>query len=547
MSLRAILIPLGFIPVLVLPPFAYERIAQHFYLLYSPTFFWYSGTRYYVDVGWMAGLGGLAGYAIGGVRRAWLVCAASVALLMALVFAACEPRLCYSTGVDGLEPLRMGSFLLSVAAGTAYIGSWAKSRRDPGLADWAVSACAAFFAIAYTPMVFTLAGAGILYPYSPWSVLVLLAVTAMVLLAKRPEGAGRGSSAVPVAAVLLLLAVCAGVATHYIAQAVPFMGAAVLSATVGAAAASALPRARRVFAALRRSPVPLALVVVFVFTTSLIVWPDAVAGFILTSSNPAGPSSTYAVSTTYYAGGFLSSPMIRPHGVAANVSFGPGDAAALGPGGFLAAGINVHSADCCTDGIDYGYRFDALLWKNGSLSLDGTAWKVCDANGACAGHSWKVLLFHRSLLLAGHGAPLRLALQWVNRSVLWTYDSGGGAATFASVPGGPQQNAAFNAGWMGPPDTPSPGGAFFFQFGVAATSLPSAGWTATISCPAVLTNGTWACIDHAESLQGDQSYWKVLWRWGEAFPGVAAAPDPDAKSVTFSGSSATMGSFATFW
>ena len=287
-------------------------------------------------------------------------------------------------------------------------------------------------------------------------------------------------------------------------------------------------------------------IVLFVISSTVVIWPDAVAGHVETVSNQGTPTN-YTYDIPLYAGAFLSSPMIRPSGVGANVSLAVGSSG-ISEGGFLSAGIGVHSADCCTDGIDYGYRLDAVVWQNGSRGIVGSAWEVCDANGACSGHSWKILLFYAAVTLPTQAAlPIRLSLTWENRSVVWRYESGASSAVLGALSLPPHANAAFNAGWLGPPDQPSPGGAFFFQFGVTTLSAPTGTWSATLYCPATMVKGKWSCVDHVETIQGGQSFWKILWRWGEDLPRVDANWTASDHSVTFHSSATTMDSFKTLW
>jgi hypothetical protein len=54
-------------------------------------------------------------------------------------------------------------------------------------------------------------------------------------------------------------------------------------------------------------------------------------------------------------------------------------------------------------------------------------------------------------------------------------------------------------------------------------------------------------VDHARTLEGSQSFWKVLWRWGEDYPNIEAVPNGD-KGVIFSYSpSMTMKNFQSLW
>src|SRR5271157_1689128 len=92
-------------------------------------------------------------------------------------------------------------------------------------------------------------------------------------------------------------------------------------------------------------------------------------------------------------------------------------------------------------------------------------------------------------------------------------------------------------------------GSYFFQFGILSRyAVGQPGSDATFTCPAVLVDSTWVCVPHANSLQGGQSFWKALWRWGENYGSVSATPVAQSHSVVFTySSSSTMPSFQKLW
>jgi len=55
------------------------------------------------------------------------------------------------------------------------------------------------------------------------------------------------------------------------------------------------------------------------------------------------------------------------------------------------------------------------------------------------------------------------------------------------------------------------------------------------------------CIDHAEFFQGDSSFWKALWRWGENYPSAGATVNPGSKTMTFQYSQVPAQDFQTAW
>ncbi|MDV3278356.1 MAG: hypothetical protein LYZ69_07825 [Nitrososphaerales archaeon] len=546
---RSLVWPALGVLLVVAPPYAFEKLAQHFFLIHSQTFATFSGDRYYFDVVYLALAAGALGYRFG-PTRAWVTYLLSVFILVSLFYAVCQPLLCYSLGADGLEPLRMGSFFAAEGVATAYLGSFGRSGELKSRWQTSFVEACTFYAIAYNAVVFTLAGAKVLAPFDPFATLVFLGILSLTVTLKAPQGMSVVNRlALPAVSQGALLLLGAGMAWQYFWEILPFAFSSLLVTFVGAVLALAMLRGgTRAAALIRESPWPLVGIVLFVLLTSLVVWPDAVAGQVVASSNPGMPSS-YSYAVPLYVGGFMSSPMVRPTAVSLNVSFADSDVAAIPAGNFIAAGIGVHSADCCTDGIDYGYRFDVVLWGNGSENLAASAWRICDANAACGGHSWKILLYRVSAPYRGESPdqPLRLTLRWENHTVVWEYGSDAEPVVLGSFQASARMNVAFNAGWLGPPDKPSPGGAFFFQFGVTSLRPLNGAWAVTFACPSILLNGTWSCVDHAQSLQGNQSYWKVLWRWGETFPNVGAAADAATKTVSFHDSTSTIGSFADFW
>lgn len=551
MRVRTLFWPALGVLLVVIPPYSVERLTQFFFVTQNHLGFGsLTGTRYYFDVVYLPFSAWIVGRRFRDPTRTWLTYVPSVALLIFLYFAACEPRLCYISGADGLEPLRMGFFFVAEGIAAGYLGALGKGSEPKGRWQKPLSVACGFYAIAYNGVIFTLAGAKVLYPLDPFAELFFLATLSFVTTVNAKEGTGLADRlAPPILAQGILLLIGIGITWQYLPEVLPFVGWSFAAVVVGVSFGAVLTiRGKRVLVSLRKSRLPFTLLILFVLLTTLVIWPDAVAGQVTAVSNPGRPSDySYAIPLT--VGGFMSSPMVRPEAVALNVSFADSDSYSIQEGNFLGAGIGIHSTDCCTDGIDYGFRFDRQLWSNGSERLTASAWRICDTNAACGGHSWKVLLYYASIPYtdSGPSRPLRLVLEWQNRTVLWQYDSGGGMKSLGSFVALPSMNAAFNAGWLGPPDRPSPGGAFFFQFGVTSLRQPYGSWDVRLSCPSIMLNGTWGCIDHAESLQGDQSYWKVLWRWGETFPGVQGTSDPAEQSITLHNSNSTIGSFSKFW
>lgn len=535
--------------LVVVPIYTFEKIAEYFYLIDNQqVFFIFSGYRWYFDMIWGVSSAFVLGLKFRTIGRAWVTYLLSMFVLVSLFFAVCDPRLCYSTGTDGFEWLRMGSFLAAVGFAAAYLGYLRRGGPNSNKVRLLAGGCV-FYALAYNHVIFTMAGVR-MTPFEPVGTLAFLGILSFVVTLSQGESRASLRTTSTMVPQAVLLALGAGMAWQYAAQTFAFVGPSLATVAFGTILGIALDRGGLQFiGSLRRSRLPIIGLVLFVLLTTVVILPDAVVGQVSTASNP-GVSGSYSVAIPQYVGGFLPGPDVSPRSTAVgvNVSIPVSDLSSLEPGNVLAGGIGVHSADCCTDGIDYGFRFDLVLAANGSESLVGSAWRICDTNAACGGHSWKTLMYYFSSEYSRTkpGESVRLRLEWENRTVVWQAASGSDTQVFGSFAALPHMNAAFNVGTWGSPGNPYFGGAFF-QFGVTTLRLPSGSWAVTLTCPSIFYKGIWNCVDHAKSIQGGQSTWKVLWRWGETFPNVAAAVDTAGRSVTFHNSSSTMTSLLNFW
>jgi hypothetical protein len=275
----------------------------------------------------------------------------------------------------------------------------------------------------------------------------------------------------------------------------------------------------------------------------VVVTPDEVNAVLPTTYT--GAATHLAIGVPVYLGGFMDTPAGHSTGVAVTVSFTGTNLTSIGSRNFLSGGIGVHSPDCCRDGIDYGYRFDIYLFHDGNESLVASAWQICDNNAACGGHSWKNLLFSRGgPLPAPYNAstPVTLQMRWKGREVYWSYSVGNGRLlTFASFSVPARQDATFNTGVLS-------GSFYFFQFGVMSRHpLGRSGWFVTFSCPSTLVGATWRCVYHAETLQGGQAFWKVLWRWGEDYPHTMVVKSTKYSFTLGYSKTSSVKSFQTLW
>ena len=538
---------LAAIALALAPSYLVERITEFYFLTNNPAFGIWSSYRMEIFIVLILTGAVLAGLFLGRLRLVVVSYLIGVGILLSLFYVFCAPNVCYSTGLDGLEPLRLGYFLGCIALAGAMAGTYSASHnRKEGI--WVpASGVAGFTAVSFLPVIYTVAGANLLYPFQPWPLVILVLVLSLSVGAMVSTNAGWASGvATPVLALSIVLGLSSGIARQYPVLVVELAGLLLTAALAGSILGVYVARkSSRLW--LRRFAPSARMFLAVVLLASLMMVPfipDAVAGV----SPSAKTTSQFGFGSPVYAGGFMAGSVIRPQAVAVNVTFAGTNDSAIQADNYLSAGIGVHAAGCCVDGIDYGYRLDVYLFHDGGEEVVASAWQICDTNAACGGHSWKNLMLVKSAPLAAPlSANLRLVIQWEGRTVHWDYSYVGVTVEVASLNGTSQQNTEFNVGvfgggWGGQSDS------YGFQFGVMSRyPIGHPGWSATFECPAYLDSAAWTCVPHAETLQGGQSFWKALWRWGENYGGIMTSPEANSKSVTFSFGKSTMTNFQTLW
>ncbi len=537
---------LAAITLAVAPSYIVERVTEFYFLTNSPAFGGWSAYRMEVFIVLILAGAILAGLFLGELRLVATSYLAGVGILLSLFYAFCAPNVCYSTGLDGMEPLRLGYFLGCIAlAGVIAGANRTPHSRKEGF--WGpVLGVTAFTSVSFLPVIYTVAGTNLLYPFQPWALVSLVLLLSLSVGAMVSARTGWVSGvATPVAALSIVLGLSSGIAEQYpglVVQLAPLLLITALAGSlVGVYAARMGPHRLRGFAPSARMFLAVVLLALLVMVPSI---PDAVAGV----SPSTGSASQLVFSSPAYAGGFMSGGLTRTRAVAVNVTFAGTNASVIQADNYLAVGVGVHAAGCCVDGIDYGYRLDVFLFHGGGEEVVASAWQICDTNAACGGHPWRNLMIARSAPLAAPlSANIRLVIQWEGRTVRWDYSYDGVTAKVASLNGTSQENAefdvgAFGGGWGGQ------SGSYGLQFGVTSRyTIGRPGWGATFACPAYINSSAWTCVPHAETLQGGQSFWKALWRWGENYGDVTASASTNSKSVTFSFGEPTMANFQTLW
>ncbi len=530
------------------PLIGIEKLADYYYFIGNPFFFTISGLRLELFIG-VVFLGAiLAGALIGDFGSALAAEALGLLAFLMTSYFVCDPRVCFSAGSDGLEPVRFGVFLLAVSVSAVGLGSSNFGRTRASLRVTLLTSFFASVALTYYPLVFTFAGTRLLVQSFPWPALIVLFLASLSSsLTIKATNSHWYPLLVPIASAVAAVGITTGVASSYLGDVTAYAALALLAAGLGATVGTLSKRVRfgRVDWKGSVAVWTTALALILVLSMTLVVIPDAVSG--LTPGQGGKP-----VGFPDYAGGYMLSVPGHTAGAAVSVSFAGTNTSSIRTGNYLSAGLGLHSAGCCVDGIDYAYRFDIYLFHGGNESLVASAWEVCDDNAACGGHSWKDLIFIRESQASGVGisSDALLEMKWNGHDVDWSYGASlDRTVEFASYSAPSAENPNFNLGVIqgGLLSSAQQRASYFFQFGISSKYPVTGDWSVRFGCPSYLANSSWTCIGHAQTLQGGDSFWKVLWRWGEDYPNVAFEPLGN-YSVDFRYSlGAKMESYSNIW
>ena len=538
-----------------LPMYLIERQADLYFLSDNlPGFYSISGWRLVLFIV-IAVVGSISAGAL--LSQLWGPAIAEIVGLVGFfvsVYALCDPRVCYATGPEGLEPLRFGFFLGSVTTAGSGLGAAIRGKALSRLGHF-VTGFSGFAAFGFYPVIFTFAGTKLFSPFHPWAAAALLGVAGVTISVTASLSLGpRLGFATPVLSLATLFALSVGIATAYINTIAPDITLYALIVIASSCVGAFLVRKDRPLTDRHRSwfsgAFATGLILVLLFMLLLV--PDAVNGVLPAS---AGSSGSLVMGAPVYLGAYMDAPAGHASGAGVTISFAGTNASSIQADNFLSAGIGIHAAGCCVDGIDYSYRFDLYRFHDGSEIMIASAWQVCDDNAACGGHSWKVLMYSdaQPFRSTGPSDNVTLRMEWTRThssvSVLWTYsESRGPFVNFTSFIPPSSENHDFNTGVIpGGTPTAAQSGSYFFQFGITSRyPIGHSGWTVALTCPATLNVG-WSCVPHARTLNGDQSFWKVFWRWGEDYPNTTVvSPQPDLLVFGFSPASSTR-SFESLW
>ena len=543
----------------VIPPIVFEKYTYQLYLTGSPNFFTFSGDRIWFDIIWFGAAGAItAFFIVGRDRRASIIPPLVASLFFVFsgyVVPLCAPKECYVSSTDGLAPLR--DFLLLTSLGVitsaASLKSWGKGKHTDRLFQFCVTALVGY-ALTFYPIMHIFAGVSVPFPgnYLQWFLAGAPAgLASSMWLVDR--GTGLKSPIViffaGISGVLLNLALavdlpceaCSGYPVSIISIillsalfTIPaivvfvFRRSRLLSESTTTKSPSPISKALRLGPGIVTSvTIVVAIILMWSFFLAANYQMSVVNGFSGVSNSRFSPLEVGR--EFVYAAGFLAAPRITPKAVGVSLSFGNSTInQAKFPDNFLAAGIGDQSPNCCKDGLDLAYRADAIEFSNGTEAVVARAWWACDVNIACGGYSWQQLL-HIGIVKLPPGALagwVDLEMNWTSNTLIqWFYRLGGGGSPwvlYSSFTPPKIQNHYWDAGlyFVGSGNQPTEY-AYFSQFGVSSATPISAGsWNVTERCPDYLIDGSWVCAPKAGFISGQHSFWKVLYTFGEDYPGV---------------------------
>lgn len=238
------------------------------------------------------------------------------------------------------------------------------------------------------------------------------------------------------------------------------------------------------------------------------------------------------VQPTYYAGVYHDEQYFPTKRVEVGIDLDRFDGSMISKGDFVLTGIGAQSPNCCKDGLDYGYRADILFTENARYFV-ARAWETCDQNIGCSAFPWISAMHESTVPLPGSDSSVMLAMEWDGRTVGWYYKSGGNWSKYSSFVPPKIENPYFNLGviWVGNPfSNPGSSRAYFYQAGVSVSDKVQYGQI-TFECPSYRDKQGAKHCPQLAAVNGGNSQWKVLWKWG--------APNENAR-VAVHGTSATV-------
>ncbi|HYY91725.1 MAG TPA: hypothetical protein VE955_07030 [Candidatus Dormibacteraeota bacterium] len=551
-----------------LPAYLYERIDFYFGTIPGGGYWYYqfSGTRLEADVVSFALGGLLVAYLL---RPRWAIIQVflSASLIWSLFYVACSTfrsdgllhSECYQTGPDGLAGFRLAAMMFSFGALPAIIRAAPKGAsfdRRVRLPFALASSFVLTVVMVWFPLTAWFSGVTYIPPLDLFQTLILIGVPQLATGIPAAR-IGRSLKTAASAGVVSLVATSAGLWTLQCPNCdrsilYPLVPSWALFALLGGLVELGPPKRLRLlfgerwFGRMSREDlgrVAVALVMTVCLSTLAIYnsW-DARVLYQPTIS-PVPANLVLGQSIYPYVAGYYNSTQYRICCLEVGVSFAKADLGLLSPDNFLMAGMGVQSPNCCVDGWDLGWRADVFLMPDGSLIVSGSTWGTCDGNANCGGYFWQQLRYHAQATVNTQNVStlVHLRMMWepvsINGQTLyqanWYYNTtsvpwtrfGGFLPDFREGP-------YFDIGLVGGITSNIPQDiAYFSQFGVAS-KFPVSGWKVLLLYPSFQYQGTWRMMERANVVQGDHSYWKVMYRWGgEPYQGVTVEASSTNSSL----------------
>lgn len=510
---------------MVIVPFIFESYTFYLYTIGEPGFFVFSGARLWVFLASELSLG----FALGWLSKFPLyvtagIIAATMLVLMSMLYQFCDPRQCYYSGPDGLSWIRLGTLLFATATTGLMLGSKSKTREPTRKSSINAllfgATMPAFIGYYGVALIF---GTFLAYPLS----LVILAFSSTVpfLFAGIASSLFSDRTRYAIYSAILSWAVLSAL------FAVLRPESAILAAVIIAGGIPVAVLGQRITRRIRESAVNAVLL-------------STIALFGLTSSHAfldapmslAINDSGTIVKPTYYTGAYHNEQYFPTKRVEVKLDLERFDGSMIKEGDFVLAGIGAQSPNCCKDGLDYGYRTDVLFTEEGRY-LVARAWETCDQNMGCSALPWMSAMHEAIVPLRSNLSSVMLAMEWADdgSTVNWYYKTNGNWSRYSSFTSPEIENPYFNLGVLdvgSPLFNPDSGKAYFYQAGVSTPNQDLRFGEITLDCLSYYDRqGEKICPPLIE-VKGGNSHWKVLWKWG--LPDGNARVEVQGTTVTIS-------------
>ena len=280
-----------------------------------------------------------SGYMVRSITAAVAAYTVGIVALLSLFYSFCNPEVCYSTGVDGLEPVRLGYFFTCLCIG-GISGNYTWTKVEPRGPLLYILSAVTISVMAYYPVVFTIAGTRLIAPLDPLPVLAIVALPSVVFVQDHKGERLEARHGGPRCWRNLLLVLDNDRDREAVPSTDILPGSLVPSDATLAAGIGCLVvrRSRSCPCEHLQAPRPV--------QQSALRHPDSalldgrlparrIGGSHATAAERGRSPSPYAIGPTVYAGGFATQSIVRPAAVSVTVSFAGTNASSIESDNFL--------------------------------------------------------------------------------------------------------------------------------------------------------------------------------------------------------------------